>query len=176
MSPTPLYLRGCDALFFVALFLAALFFVAGFFDAVFLVALFLAALFFDAGFFDAGFFDAGFFDAGFFDVEGFFEADVFDARFLFGHPASICSYDSLDTVERPFGRPLPAFFRLLMLFTSEFFFFAAIMTMRASTRFARRSSDISPAVAKGLCAARRGAAQRGGSGPTHVESPLGAAR
>ena len=45
-------------------------------------------------------------------------------------PAFIFPDEAFDTVDRDFGRLLPAFFRLLMLFTSEFFFgfFAAIVT------------------------------------------------
>jgi hypothetical protein len=42
--------------------------------------------------------------------------------FLSGQPSSIFAYESFDTVERDFGRLVPARFRLLMLFTSEFFF------------------------------------------------------
>ena len=41
---------------------------------------------------------------------------------FFPQPFFICEYAFLLTVLRDFGRLLPAFFRLLMLFTNEFFF------------------------------------------------------
>lgn len=41
-----------------------------------------------------------------------------------GQPFFISEYDSSDTVERDFARLVPACLRLLMLPTSEFFFFA----------------------------------------------------
>lgn len=128
--------------FAVDVFRAAVFFEGAFFAVVFRAVDFFAVVFFAVVLFAVDFFAVVFFAAAFF-AGAFFAAVFFAADFflaLCGQPAFISAYDSFETVERDLGRLLPARFFALMLFTREFFFFAAmgesLITQPAPVSFA----------------------------------------